>query len=124
MIFIDFYVAQQPNSPTMSLSQRGQRALNKPLRADLDLFFAAMEDRYHPQENPAGKFALCVAENLLNWTEMEAKLREIAAGPMPEWVPSYTSILGAPQLREAAAGFLGHFVGGRLTAAGGRQEHR
>lgn len=96
----------------MSLSQRGITAISQPLRADLDLFYEGMEDRYDAQDNPNGKFLLCIAENLLNWEEMETKLREIAAGPIPSWVPSYTSILGAPELREAAALFLGRSLAG------------
>jgi len=96
----------------MKLSQRGQAAINQPLRADLELFYEAMENLYHPEENPEGGFTLCIAENSLNWEEMEAKLREIAAKPIPEWVASYTAILGAPTLREAAAGFLKRFLAG------------
>ncbi|MEM6771042.1 MAG: pyridoxal phosphate-dependent aminotransferase, partial [Bacteroidota bacterium] len=90
----------------MLLSHRGQTAISQPLRADLDLFFEGMEDRYDAQDNPNGKFLLCIAENLLNWAEMETKLRAIGAGPIPEWVPSYTSITGAPELREAAVAFM------------------
>ncbi|MFT6000295.1 MAG: aspartate/methionine/tyrosine aminotransferase [Neolewinella sp.] len=96
----------------MNLSQRGKSAINQPLRADLELFYEAMESRFHAEENPTGSFTLCIAENLLNWEEMEARLREIAAKPIPEWVASYTSILGAPTLREAAAGLLKRFLAG------------
>jgi aspartate/methionine/tyrosine aminotransferase len=96
----------------MPLSQRGQTAISQPLRADLELFYEAMENRYHATDNPDGSFTLCIAENLLNWEEMEAKLRKITAQPIPEWVASYTSILGAPDLREAAAGFLKRFLAG------------
>jgi len=109
----------------MHLSKRGKRAINQPLRADLDLFYEAMENRYDATDKPEGVFTLCIAENLLNWPEMEAKLREIAAGPIPEWVPSYTSILGAPPLREAAVGFMKRFMAGvdldpgRLAIAAG-----
>ncbi|WP_273445294.1 aminotransferase class I/II-fold pyridoxal phosphate-dependent enzyme [Neolewinella agarilytica] len=109
----------------MLLSKRGKRAINQPLRADLDLFYEAMENRYDESENPDGVFTLCIAENILNWKEMEAKLREVAAGPIPDWVPSYTAILGAPPLREAAAGLLKRFLAGvdldaeRLAIAAG-----
>ncbi|MEO0732280.1 MAG: pyridoxal phosphate-dependent aminotransferase, partial [Bacteroidota bacterium] len=89
-----------------TLSKRGQTAINQPLRADLDLFFSAMEDRYDAVDKPDGKFLLCIAENLLNTERMNAKLREIATRPIPDWVPSYTAILGAPELREAAVAFL------------------
>ncbi|MEM9528282.1 MAG: aminotransferase class I/II-fold pyridoxal phosphate-dependent enzyme [Bacteroidota bacterium] len=89
-----------------TLSQRGQSAINQPIRADLDLFYEAMNDQYDAVDNPTGKFLLCIAENLHNSDRMNAKLQEIAAGPIPEWVPSYTAILGAPPLREAAVEFL------------------
>ena len=79
-----------------SLSRRGRQAASEPLRADFDLFAEAMENHYHPDDNPDGCLPLCIAENLLNWTEMEAKLRTIASEtPTPDWVASYTSILGA-----------------------------
>lgn len=94
-----------------TLSQRGQRAAGQPLRADFDLFAEAMDNHYHPENNPEGCLPLCIAENLLNWEEMEAKLRGIAAaGPTPDWVASYTSILGAPDFREAVAGFVGKHI--------------
>jgi len=91
---------------SMSLSKRGQAALNQPLRADLDLFFSAMEDQYHPTDNPDGKLPLCVAENLHQSERMREKLRQIAAGPIPDWVPGYTAILGAPELRQATCQML------------------
>lgn len=94
------------------LSSRGHAAVSQPLRADLDLFFEAQDNQYHPTDNPEGKFLLCIAENGLCWPEMEARLREIAAGPIPDWVPRYTAIGGAPELRAAAAGFLERAVAG------------
>lgn len=94
------------------LSQRGTAAISQPLRADLDLFFEAADDLYDANDNPEGKFTLCIAENELCWPEMENKLREIAAGPIPGWVPSYTSITGSPELKEAVAGFLTEFISG------------
>jgi len=90
----------------MSLSKRGHAALSRPLRADFDLFFAAMEDQYHPRDNPDGKLLLCVAENVHHSERMREKLRRIAAGPSPDWVPGYTSILGAPALRQATCQML------------------
>jgi len=109
----------------MPLSHRGNAAISQPLRADLDLFYEAMDNRYDAISNPDGVFTLCIAENLLNWAEMEAKLRKIAAGPIPEWVPSYTAITGAPDLREAAVGFMQELLSGvvhdpeRLAIAAG-----
>ena len=98
-----------------TLSPRGQTAIAKPLRADLELFFEATENLYDAQDNPDGVFTLCIAENGLCWPEMESKLRKIAAGPVPDWVASYTNITGAPEMKEAAAGFLGKFLAGGRT---------
>ncbi|TXF88932.1 aminotransferase class I/II-fold pyridoxal phosphate-dependent enzyme [Neolewinella aurantiaca] len=97
----------------MSLSQRGKSAANQPLRADLDAFYEAMDDKYDAQDNPEGKFTLTIAENCLSWPQLRDKFRRIQAeNETPGWVASYTSILGAPELREAAAAFLQrHFSG-------------
>lgn len=109
----------------MPLSRRGKAAIAQPLRADLDLFFSAMQNRYAAQTNPDGDFTLCVAENLLSWPEMESWLREIAARPIPAWVPAYTSITGAPELRQAATAFMTASLSGaahdpeRLAVAAG-----
>ena len=97
----------------MSLSKRGTAAASTPLRADFALFEAAMENPYHPRDNPSGAIPLCIAENLLSWDQLDAKLRHIAATqPTPEWVASYTSTLGAPPFRETLAAFLSEYLGG------------
>lgn len=96
----------------MSLSQRGTSAVSQPLRADLEVFFEATDNLYDAQDNPNGKFTLCIAENGLCWPEIEEKLRDVATQSIPEWVRSYTNITGAPELKEAAAGFLGKFLAG------------
>lgn len=96
----------------MQLSQRGQKAINQPIRADLETFYEAMENRYHPEENPEGAFTLCIAENGLCWPELRDRLQRIAVEQTaPDWVASYTAILGAPELREAIARFLERHVG-------------
>ncbi len=97
----------------MLLSKRGEAAATQPLRADLDAFYEAMEDRYHAQDNPNGKFPLTIAENALCWPELRDKFRTIQAeNQTPDWVASYTSILGAPELRAAAADFLKRHLAG------------
>jgi len=96
----------------MQLSHRGEKAASQPLRADLETFYAAMDNRYHPEENPHGAFPLCIAENGLCWPELRDRLQRIAAEQTaPDWVASYTAILGAPELREVIAGFLERHVG-------------
>jgi len=95
----------------MLLSERGRRAVNQPLRADLDTFYEAMENRYHARDNPDGGFTLCIAENGLMWPELREKFRVIQReNELSDWVPSYTAIRGAPELREVAARFLEAFV--------------
>jgi len=90
-----------------SLSSRGSRAADTPLRIDYDAYRAAHENLYHPSENPAGALPLNVAENRLSWPDLKEKLEAItAAHEIPSWVPGYTSPRGAPEFREAAARFL------------------
>ena len=97
----------------MSLSTRGRAAADQPLRADLDAFFAAQEDLYHPTDNPDGKFTLTIAENGLLWPELQTKMEDILRRePTPEWTRSYTAITGAPDFRAAVAGFLERHVAG------------
>ncbi len=96
-----------------SLSARGAHAAVSPLRIDHDAFRAAMADRYHAVDNPAGALPLNVAENRLVWPELKAKVEEITRShPIPEWVPKYASHRGAAPFRAAAASFLSeHLVG-------------
>lgn len=91
----------------MPLSQRGKAAANQALRADLDAFYEATEDKYDAQDNPNGKFTLTIAENALCWAELRDKFQNIQAKhKTPDWVASYTSILGGPEFRQAATTFL------------------
>ncbi len=88
-----------------SLSTRGGALLGKPLRADFAYFQEVEENPFHATDNPDGKIALCIAENVLSWPEMEARLREAACGKTPDWVAKYTAVTGAPAFRAALAGF-------------------
>lgn len=91
----------------MTLSHRGAAAADQPLRADLDAFYEAMDDQYHAQDNPDGKFTLTIAENVLCRTELAEKFRSIQVeNKIPDWVFSYTAIHGAPELREAGVAML------------------
>lgn len=90
-----------------SLSQRGARAAEKPLRVDHALFHEAAGNLYHPTDNPDGALPLNVAENRLSWPDLKAKIEEItASNDIPKWVPGYTTHHGAPDFRRAAASFL------------------
>jgi hypothetical protein len=48
------------------LSQRGVES-KTPVRDDLQEFFTAWSDPYHPSDNTAGYLVLLVAENKLSW---------------------------------------------------------
>ncbi len=104
-----------PTRP-QSLSQRGQDLIGKPLRADFAYFHEVEEDPFHPADNPDGKIALCIAENVVSWPEMEARLREAACAKTPDWVAKYTAVTGAPEFRSALAGFAER----HLTTLGGQ----
>ena len=99
-----------------TLSRRGQEMIGKPLRADFDFFRQVEEDPYDSQANPGGKIALCIAENVLNWSEMRLRLAALASDEIPDWVAQYSSIQGAPEFREAIAGFAER----RITTLGGK----
>lgn len=50
---------------------------------------------------------LNVAENTLSWPDLRHQIDRLTAEtPIPDWVPGYTSMLGAPDFRTAAASFL------------------
>lgn len=108
------------------LSTRARAALNSPMRADLDLFERAMDNAYHLEDNPDGAIPLCIAENLLSWPALRDKFQRIVATrTTPDWVAGYAPTLGAPEFREALAGFLSKHLGGNalnpetLAIAGG-----
>ncbi|MFK8057934.1 MAG: aminotransferase class I/II-fold pyridoxal phosphate-dependent enzyme [Saprospiraceae bacterium] len=88
-----------------SLSNRGLELIGKPLRADFESFAQALEDPFDAEANPEGAITLCIAENVLSWPEMRAKLQQIAQQEIPQWVSKYTSVLGAPPFQEALARF-------------------
>ncbi|MGB3546516.1 MAG: aminotransferase class I/II-fold pyridoxal phosphate-dependent enzyme [Saprospiraceae bacterium] len=93
-----------------TLSYRGRQAVGNPMRADLELFQDATENEYHATHNPTGAVPLCIAENVLNWTEMEALLHRAAAEEIPAEVSRYASVLGLEEFRRAAAQFVGEDI--------------
>lgn len=99
-----------------TLSTRGQALVDAPLRPDFDLFHEADADRYDPRDNPGGAVPLCIAENVLAWPRVSARLRELAGEEAPAWVGQYTDVRGAPDFREAFADFASR----HLTTLGGR----
>ena len=99
-----------------TLSRRGQRLVDTPLRDDFDLFHEADDNAYHPADNPEGAVALCIAENVLSWPDLRARLVELARQAPPDWVAKYTDVRGAPSFRAALAGFAERHI----TTLGGR----
>ena len=93
-----------------TLSARGRRLVDAPLRADLDLFRDAEEDAFDPVGNPDGAIALCIAENALAWPHVRGRLVDLARDAPPDWVAAYADVCGAPPLREALAGFAGRHL--------------
>lgn len=86
---------------------------DQPLRPDFALFDQAAADPYAP-DNPEGAITLCIAENLLQWPDIRDKMQEIAGGrPWPEWITAYTQLGGAPEFRQAVAGFVGRHIAGQ-----------
>ena len=90
-----------------SLSERGKNLASNPARVDFEVFMEAMQNLYHPTENPDGAFPLNVAENKLMADRIRAKLNSIVwLNEMPEWVMGYTDPNGHPELRKIIADFL------------------
>ncbi len=93
-----------------TLSERGSKVLNRPMRIDLELFFEASENLYSG-DNQDGAFPLCMAENRLCWEMLRKKMESVTHGQkIPAWVPAYTSPMGSPVFREAVSDFMATFL--------------
>ncbi|MEQ9301737.1 MAG: aminotransferase class I/II-fold pyridoxal phosphate-dependent enzyme [Cyclobacteriaceae bacterium] len=104
---IDIQVESNP----ASLSTRGQKAAQTVLRSDFQVYFEALQNLYHPTENPDGTFPLNVAENKLSSTLLKEKLEQLTRdNEIPAWVAGYTNSNGAPPFREALAKFMGRHL--------------
>ena len=94
-----------------SLSSRGRKAANTLLRVDWHIFSEATKNLYDKVNNPNGAFTLNVAENRLSWFIMKEKIEAVIRNnTIPDWVPLYTSCLGAPSFRTVLAEFLSVFL--------------
>ncbi|WP_268034467.1 aminotransferase class I/II-fold pyridoxal phosphate-dependent enzyme [Algoriphagus sp. PAP.12] len=94
-----------------SLSNKGFTATQTPARVDMKIYFEALENLYHPTENPTGALPMNVAENHLCWEMLRERIQKVTReNDIPEWVASYTDPSGAPSFREATAGFLSKFL--------------
>jgi aspartate/methionine/tyrosine aminotransferase len=95
----------------MTLSKRGEKASQTVVRVDLDLYFEAIQNVYHAEDNPNGGFPLNVAENKLSWAMLKAHLEHLSrTNPIPNWASSYSSTLGVPEFRQAIANFTSKFL--------------
>ena len=93
------------------LSKIGTKSAQSPMRVDLEIYYEAMDNLYHPKENPGGTFPMNIAENYLCWDQLRERIQQVTReNDIPEWVASYTDPAGAPSFREATAGFLGKFL--------------
>ena len=83
------------------LSQRGVVSMT-PVRDDLEEFFAAWSDPYHPCNNPEGYLVLLVAENKLAWDMLKRKLDSDSQQKRVEkWVAGYGDFRGEERFRAA-----------------------
>lgn len=90
-----------------TLSSRGYRATQTPLRSDMDLFFDAKENLWDTTTNPDGKFPLNVAENNLCWEELQQMIEQkLHEHTIPKWVSGYTGMGGHDSFLEAYTSFL------------------
>jgi aspartate/methionine/tyrosine aminotransferase len=91
-----------------SLSSRGTAAITTGvLRTNMEKYFDAVQNIFHPTDNPNGKFPLSVAENRLSWDALREKIQTVTAeNDIPAWVAGYTSWQGNLGFRTAVADFL------------------
>ncbi len=99
--------------PSSSLSGRGARAADTPLRIDYAAHREATANRYDSVHNPAGALPLNIAENRLSWHELKARIEAVTGSmEIPAWVPKYSNTRGAAPFRVAVADFLStHLTG-------------
>lgn len=95
----------------MSLSNRGKIASTTVMRVDMEIYFEALQNCYHAENNPTGVFPLNMAENRLTWSILKEKMQALTRqNDIPDWVAGYTSGQGNIAFREAAARFLARFL--------------
>ncbi len=101
--------------PSSTLSRRGaQLAESPPFAAYLREHFARSADAWHPQANPDGYIALCVAENRTMWDLLVPQLGHYR--DVPPRVLGYDAMIGNLEFREKLARFMSERVLGRKFA--------
>lgn len=98
-------------SQNSTLSHRGNTAATNAMRVDLELYYQALENPYHPQDNPSGAIPMNMAENHLGWELLKAKMEQISGEQkIPDWVASYGDPTGVLSFREAICSYFEHFL--------------
>ncbi|AGA80755.1 aminotransferase class I/II-fold pyridoxal phosphate-dependent enzyme [Echinicola vietnamensis] len=98
-------------NPTDTISDRAKAIMESPMRADLEVYFDALENLYHPSKNPQGAFPLNMAENTLGWNLLKSKIQQIQENEIvPDWASKYGNTLGVDSFRETVAQFLSTFL--------------
>jgi aspartate/methionine/tyrosine aminotransferase len=115
------------STSALALSTRGQ-GVQATGRDDLNLFFVAKSDPYHPVDNPNGYLVMLVAENKLMWTEMAHRIESVqcpAATPsssssssashqqtllLPEWTFLYGDMGGQIDFKRAMANLMERWI--------------
>lgn len=95
---------QEPST----LSVRGQ-AVKAP-RDDLKMYGIALADPYHPVDNPHGYLPMLIAENMLMWRELAARLQTVQQVPLPEWMFGYGDMGGEETFRATMTRILKRWI--------------
>ncbi len=99
------------NQINPSLSRRGNKSVGSQLRIDLEVFYEAIQNIYHPRKNPTGTFPLNIAENVLTWPILKKKIKQLVQDhEIPDWVAGYTDLAGHPEVREVFAEFISIYL--------------
>ncbi|GGF40209.1 aminotransferase class I/II-fold pyridoxal phosphate-dependent enzyme [Echinicola rosea] len=94
-----------------SISERALKAAQSSMRADLEVYFEALDNLYDPAENPLGTFPLNMAENVLGWHLLKDNIQTIQETvKIPDWASKYGNTLGVDTFRETVAQFLSEFL--------------
>jgi len=101
-----------------SLSERGQELASQLARIDIEMFMEAMENLFHPTDNPDGAFPLNVAENSVMAGRIQAEFNQILQEmSLPLWPLKYTSTAGFHETREIMADFMQRYFGSSSISA-------
>ncbi|MCP3990414.1 MAG: aminotransferase class I/II-fold pyridoxal phosphate-dependent enzyme [Actinomycetia bacterium] len=101
---------------TAPLSARARALLDSPAVPEyIDTHFERSEDAWHPERNPDGYIAFCIAENKLMFDVLGPKIaqsRELDSESL-----GYDSMVGSSDFRQAIAAFLSRtFIGREIDA--------